>query len=129
MNAIRKSASLSQSVRAGDAERWAASLASAVEEFEAMEILSCPRCIPEVQVPNVITGAVRAELCALVNQNKRAQGILLLRDKNVPLADAKFIVLHITQAGGACHRCGAMVEGEGAQHCKKCRSLNLKWCA
>ena len=100
-----------------------------MKELEAMEVLSCPRCIPEVHVPDEVLGAVRAELCSLVHQNKRLQGMLLLQGKKIPLADAKFIVLHIVRAGGECHRCGVMIEGEGAQYCKKCRSLNLKWCA
>jgi hypothetical protein len=93
-----------------------------------MEVLSCPHCIPEVHMSDEVLNAVRDELCSLVRQNKRLQGMMVLRNKQMPLVNAKFIVLHLAQADGTCHRCGAIVEGEGAQHCKECRSLNLKWC-
>ena len=93
-----------------------------------MELLSCLRCTPSVQVSDDILSAVREELCSLVRQNKRLQGMMVLRHMGVPLIDAKFIVLHLSQADGTCHRCGTIVEGQGAQYCKNCRSLNLKWC-
>ena len=92
-----------------------------------MELLSCPRCTPTVRVSDDILNAVRKELCSLVRQNKRLQGMMVLQNMGVPLIDAKFIVYHLAQADGTCHRCGTIVEGQGAQYCKKCRSLNLKW--
>ena len=93
-----------------------------------MQVLSCSRCIPEVSVPNEVLNDVCEELCALVRQNQRLQGLMVLKRKQIPLVDAKFIVLHLAGADGTCHRCHTPLEGEGAQECKHCRSLNLKWC-
>jgi hypothetical protein len=52
---------------------------------------------------------------------------MVLKRKQIPLVDAKFIVLHLAGADGTCHRCHTPLEGVGAQECKNCRSLNLKW--
>jgi hypothetical protein len=93
-----------------------------------MQILTCPRCIPEVHLSDEVFNDVREELCSLLRKEQRLQGLTVLSRKQLPLIEAKFIVMHLTNADGTCHRCRAPVEDRGAQSCKKCRSLNLNWC-
>lgn len=94
-----------------------------------MQIPSCPRCIPgEFHLPDEVLNDVREELCSLLRQNQRLQGMMILKRKQVPLIDAKFFVFHLANVDGTCHRCRVLLGEQATQVCKKCRSLNLKLC-
>ncbi len=51
----------------------------------------------------------------------------LRNQTGLDLAQSKSVSFHLANANSSCHRCGAMLPGEGEVFCKKCNSFNLNW--
>lgn len=87
--------------------------------------IQCAKCRVAVVLPLDATGVQKAEFAAVVRRDS-VQGIRFAeRAFSLGPRESKVLALHITQAPGKCHRCGAPVQ-IGESVCS-CRSVNLDW--
>jgi hypothetical protein len=93
-----------------------------------MGIHYCKKCKAAIDVPSGLKVGVKDEVTSLRRQNRSALAINSLRAKaRLPLAEAKAIVLHVTQDKGLCHRCGEVLSRGEESVCIRCGAVNLDW--
>ena len=90
----------------------------------------CERCEADWEGPSIPDLALRSNVRAELRSGRQLQGIAQLRAVGFQLRAAKAVVLHLSAADHACHRCFSSLPpssaGEPVQ-CAKCRSLNFDW--
>ncbi len=89
--------------------------------------LFCAHCSSFIEVGSFDVEH-RERIAQVLSQAPRISHIKLLRELfHVSLAEAKWIMYHISPWGGHCHRCRQRLQERGTVVCNQCGAANLDW--